>query len=526
LSISDRETTRTHPSVPAGALVRLAQNTDLRSYLISAALIVIATFISNMAFGLVPESSLTLIYLIAVVISAQYCGLWPSILAALLGLLAWDFFFTAPYFSLNIASDKDIFTLAFFLIVALIISGMTSLVRNQNRQLAKLANNNKTLYEIAKELATINSVEEIASFTIDRISLLLHRRITLILNDRAISETLTTFPRDTPADDHKIRTKLDLSAAIHLSETSQSLVRRNALFLPLNALRGRVGAVKIEGTEDRPLSPAEHEQLSALVSQAAVAIERLWLLEEHKQSLLAAEAERMRNALLISVSHDLRTPLTTIIGSLSTLELLPARTRSGSQPELISIALTEAQRLDRFIANLLDMTKLELGGLNISRLPVNIENVVASVVERAQSLLQNHRVLIDIQEDFPSISANFELLEQAIFNLVDNAGRYCPPLTDIEIRAFLDQEEAVVQIADQGRGIDSELSQVLFRKFARASLGDTKPPGTGLGLAIAKGFINAMGGTLTAANRSDRQGAIFTISLPLVAPLPAEAHSQ
>jgi two-component system sensor histidine kinase KdpD len=508
----------------AGALstrIRSAlQRTPFSAYLISAALVAVATILSKAALNLVPEASLSLIYLIAVMISAQLYGLWPAIISSLLGLLAWDFFFTRPYFSLEISSERDVFTLLFFMITALIMSGMTSLVRRQNEELTLLASKNQNLYNFANGLATIDSVEEIASFAIQHISSFLCRDIALILNDRAQSGQTLLYTRNGMGGDAP--TELDISAALLLSNSPQSHIRRDTKLLPLVGLRGRVGAAKISEALNRPISPTDEEQLSALLNQIAVAVERIWLSEEHQSASLAAETERMRNALLLSVSHDLRTPLTTIIGSLSTMELPQLDGKDSSRRELASIALTEAQRLDRFIANLLDMTKIELGGLQITMSPVNMEDVVASVVQRTNLQLQSYNVSVVIEDDLPPVEANFDLLEQAIFNLVDNAGRYCVPPADIDIRAFSDLGDVVIQIMDQGPGISEKLAQILFQKFARASSGDAKQSGTGLGLAITKGFIDAMGGSVSAANRSDQPGAVFTIRLPAARHLPVD----
>lgn len=494
------------------ALKITLKQTRLEAYLISASLVAAATFVGMTVFNLVPEASLSLIYLVAIMISAQIYGLWPAILASVLGILAWDFFFTRPYFSLELESERDVFTLIFFMITALTMSGITGVVRYQNRQLVLLANKNKNLYDFANELAPIRTVEEIVSFTIRRISTLLFRDASVALADRGEPGDLVVFSRGETGNEALSDT--ELSAALLLNELPQSRVTRDTIFLPLIALRGRVGAIRLKGAIEKPLTAPEEEQLSAMLNQVAVAIERVWLSEEHKAASLAAETERMRNALLLSVSHDLRTPLTTIIGSLSTMELPQLEADPDGRHELASIALAEAQRLDRFIANLLDMTRLELGDLKVSLSATSIDDVVASVVQRSGMLLQNHILSIRIADDLPPVEANFDLLEQAIFNLVDNAGRHSPLLTEIEIHAFADHHAVVIQISDQGPGISWEMAQTLFQKFARAPQGDSGPSGTGLGLAIVKGFVTAMGGSVFATNRTDHSGAVFTIRLP------------
>lgn len=490
------------------------RQTRLEAYLVSVSLVAGATFLGMAAFNLVPGASLSLIYLVAIMISAQVYGLWPAILSSVLSILAWDFFFTQPYFSLELESERDVFTLIFFMITALTMSGMTGVVRHQNRQLAFLANKNQNLYDFANELASIGSVDEIVSFTLRRISKLLSREASVALADRGGSGNLVVFSRGETGSE--ALNDMDLSAALLLNELPRSRVTRDTVFLPLIALRGRVGAVRLNGIIEKPLSAAEEEQLSAMLSQVAVAIERVWLSEEHKTASLAAETERMRNALLLSVSHDLRTPLTTIIGSLSTMELPQLEQDQTGRRELASIALAEAQRLDRFIANLLDMTRLELGDVKVSMSATSIEDVVASVVQRSQTLLQNHILSVRAEAGLSPVEANFELLEQAIFNLVDNAGRYSPQLTEIEIHAFSDGGLVAIQVSDQGPGISWDMAHTLFQKFARASQGDSGPSGTGLGLAIVKGFVTVMGGSVSATNRTDHCGAIFTIRLPAV----------
>ena len=503
---------RARAEVPLRRLRSAIRRTRLEAYLISISLVAAATFLGMTAFNLVPAASLSLIYLVAVMISAQLYGLWPAILSSILGILAWDFFFTQPYFSLELASERDVFTLIFFMLAALIMSGMTAVVKHQNKQLALLANRNQNLYDFARDLASINRVEEIAGFTIDRISTLLSRETAIALADRGGSGNLVVFSGN--ETDSASMSASELSASLLLNEMSQSRVTRDALFLPLIALRGRVGAVRLRGIMEKPLSGQEEVQLSAMLSQVAVAIERIWLSEEHKTANLAAETERMRNALLLSVSHDLRTPLTTIIGSLSTMELPQLDDNDGGRHELASIALTEAQRLDRFIGNLLDMTRIELGDLKVSLSPIVIDDVIASVVQRGQLMLQNHVLSVRVQDELPPVAANFDLLEQAIFNLVDNAGRYSPLLTEIEIHASLDKGFVVIEIADQGPGISWELAGNLFQKFARAPQGDSGPSGTGLGLVIVKGFVDAMGGSVSATNRKGHTGAAFSIRLP------------
>lgn len=496
----------------------LYRRLDLGAYLVSAALVCIAILVSAAAFPLVSGASLTLIFLIAIAVSAQRYGLWPSILASTLSVISWDYFFTLPYFSLELSSERDIYTLTIFFVVALSVSGMNALIHHKNRQLALLAAKNSSLYVFAKDLAAIDSVEEIANFAIRNLSVMLHRDVTLLLDERSAGGTLQVYPRGAAVDGIDTLSGTRLAAELYLSQTPASAEKKDMVFFPLYALRGLVGAARISGVLENPVPPAEREKLSALLGQVAVAIERIWLSEEHKTAQVAAEVERLRNALLISVSHDLRTPLTTIIGSLSTLEILQDGKGESDQAELASLALAEAQRLDRFIANLLDMTKLEMGNLNIKLAPIDVEDIVISVVERAQPLLEDHKIVVHVAPNLARVNANFDFLEQAMFNIIDNAGKYSPSHSVIEIVAHAEGDDIVIRIFDRGPGISDELAKIMFNKFARAAQGDSKSPGTGLGLAIASGFIRAMGGTVTGKNRSVGQGAVFTIKLPTYQP--------
>jgi two-component system sensor histidine kinase KdpD len=496
------------------------QRLSFKNSLKSVALVAVATLFSALAFGFVPDASLTLVYLMAIVISAQRYGLWQAVFASLIAILAWDYFFTQPYFSLEVSSRRDVFTLIFFMIVALIVSGMNAHIRRQNFHLSHLASQNARLYAFIQGLGIIDTVEEIAAYTVPYISSLLERDVIMILDSHDTGGGKTIFPRGALGDRHEAPTNQELAAELHLSETEQSLIMRDNVYIPLIALRGRIGVIKVPDSLQKPISREQRQQVWAILSPAAIAIERIWLAKEHELIGIAAETERIRNALLISVSHDLKTPLTTIIGSLTTLELLVNQDGDNDQTEMASLALSEAQRLDRFITNLLDMTRLEFGGLNVKLFPVDIGDAVISALQRAQSLLQEHRIVVHIQDRLPPANANWDLLQQALFNIIDNAGKYSPLHSQIEIRTRSNGGEIVIEIIDQGEGFGDQPPIKLFNKFSRLSLGDAKPPGTGLGLAIAKGFIEAMGGTIKAANRSDHHGAIFTIGLPVVISLP------
>jgi two-component system sensor histidine kinase KdpD len=282
--------------------------------------------------------------------------------------------------------------------------------------------------------------------------------------------------------------------------------------------RGAVGVVGIDGDRQGPLlTPEQRRLLDALSDQAALAIERVNLVEDVERARRAAEADRLRSALLTSISHDLRTPLASILGAAGSLRAYPHLLDEAAREELAATVQEEAERLNRFIANLLDMTRLEAGKLAPNAAPTDLGEVVGSALQRASKILAGHRVEVDVSADLPLLALDPVLLEQALFNLLDNAAKYAPPASTITLRGWRDGGAVRLRILDEGEGIPADEVGRIFEKFHRARKGDRQRAGTGLGLSICRGFVEAMGGTIAAANRADRPGAAFTITFPVPA---------
>jgi two-component system sensor histidine kinase KdpD len=251
------------------------------------------------------------------------------------------------------------------------------------------------------------------------------------------------------------------------------------------------------------------------MDQGALAIERVRLVEDMDRVERTAETERLRSALLTSISHDLKTPLASVLGSAGTLRDLADKLADSEKVELLGTIIDESERLNRFIANLLDMTKLESGAVAPKLSPHDLSEIVGSTLRRAAKILQHHSVLLDLATDAPMVEIDAVLFEQVLFNLLDNAAKYAAPGTTILIRTWRDQHAVALQVIDEGEGIPQDDLGHIFDKFYRVQKTDQVRPGTGLGLAISRGFIEAMRGTIAAANRHDRRGAVFTITLPI-----------
>jgi two-component system sensor histidine kinase KdpD len=272
------------------------------------------------------------------------------------------------------------------------------------------------------------------------------------------------------------------------------------------------------------LTPDGRRLLDALADQAAVAIERIILAEDIDRARVTAETERLRVALLTSVSHDLRTPLASITGALTSLRRYGAAYDEPAKDALMATIQAEAERLDRFIGNLLDMTRLESGEIELKPELADLSEIVGTVLHRADKLLAEHRVAVEIEKDLPMLRVDYLLLEQTLFNLLDNAAKYAPVGSLVRLRARRDGGSVVIEVMDEGPGIPPQELERIFDKFYRVHAQDRQRAGTGLGLAICRGFIAALGGTITAGNRDDRSGAIFTLRLPATAATtPAEA---
>jgi two-component system, OmpR family, sensor histidine kinase KdpD len=282
--------------------------------------------------------------------------------------------------------------------------------------------------------------------------------------------------------------------------------------------RGTIGIIGLDSDNPGPLlSPDQRRLFDALADQAALAIERINLVEDIDRARLAAETERLRAALLTSISHDLRTPLASILGSASSLKSHRATLDAAAEEELIGTIQEEAERLNGFIANLLDMTRLESGAIQPHLEFVDLSDVIGSALRRASAILGSHEIAVDLPAGLPSLKLDPVLFEQVLFNLLENAAKYTAPGTKIQLAARHEGNRALLVVQDEGDGIPTADIERIFDKFYRVQASDRKRAGTGLGLPICRGFVEAMGGTITAGNRSDGHGAVFTIALPIPA---------
>ncbi|MGY4285694.1 two-component system sensor histidine kinase KdpD [Bradyrhizobium sp. LM2.7] len=460
-----------------------------------------------------------LMFLTAVVAVAVRYGLWPSLLASIAASLAYNFFFLPPVYTFTITDPTNVAAFFFFMLIAFVVSNVAGRVRTQADTAIGRIRTTEQLYAFSRKLAGTGTLDDVLWAAAYQTALMLRVRVVLLLPEEALLTVKSGYPPEDQLD------QADLAAANWAwsndrpaGRGSDTLPGAKRLFLPMRTGRGPIGVIGIDNDRTGPLlTPDQRRLLDALVDQGALAIERVLLVEDMDRVKRTVESERLRSALLTSISHDLKTPLASVLGAASTMRDLAGALSDTEKRDLLATVIDESERLNRFIANLLDMTKLESGAIVPNTALHDLGEIVGSALRRASKILTAHKVDLVLAADLPMLQLDAVLFEQVLFNLLDNAAKYSLPDTTISIKSQRDSDHVVLQVADEGDGIPPEELESVFDKFYRAQKGDHVRPGTGLGLAISRGFVEAMRGTISAANRSDRSGAVLTIRLPVPA---------
>lgn len=458
-----------------------------------------------------------LVFLTAVVVVAVRYGLWPSLLASLTASLCYNFFFLPPVYTFTITDPTNVAAFFFFMLIALLVSNVAARVRTQADTAIGRVRTTESLYAFSRKLAGTATLDDVLWATAYQTALMLRVRVVLLLPEDGVLAVKSGYPPEDELD------KADLAAANWAwsndrpaGRGSDTLPGAKRLFLPMRTGRGPIGVIGIDDDRSGPLlTPDQRRLLDALVDQGALAIERVLLVEDMDRVKRTVESDRLRGALLTSISHDLKTPLASVLGAASTMRDLDHGLTDAQKRDLLATVIDESERLNRFIANLLDMTKLESGAIVPNTARHDVSEIVGSALRRAGKILVHHKVSLELSPDLPMLELDAVLFEQVLFNLLDNAAKYAPAETTISIRGARDQNQISLQVMDEGNGIPPAELESVFDKFYRAHKGDHVRPGTGLGLAISRGFVEAMHGTISAANRADRSGAVLTIRLPI-----------
>jgi two-component system sensor histidine kinase KdpD len=458
------------------------------------------------------------LYLLAITVSATIYGRGPSLLAATLSVLAYDFFFVPPIFTFAVTDLRHIVTFAVMFVVGVLISDLTLRVRRHEREAREREERTGALYALSQDLTEAEDEEAAAALFARRGKETFDTDLTVFGfegAERFIARGSTFLPGASTQAERRVLE--DALARGSLEGDGRSKALGEARYSALRAGTTFLGAVTFSPSLV-PRSIEEASFLDAFVQQGALALQRIRFKQQADAAALRARTEEMKNALLSTVSHDLRTPLAAITGAATTLQDDSLPTSGPERAELLETICEEADRLDRLVRNLLDMTKVEAGALQIKREWVPLEEIVGAALTRLEQPLTGRPVAIILPPQLPLLSVDAVLLEQVFVNLLENAVKYTPARSAIEIRASIEGGHVVIAVSDRGPGLPAGAESRVFEKFFRAS--SSVMPGAGLGLAICRGIVEAHGGEISAKNRQGG-GAAFVITLPLLPGAPS-----
>ncbi|PVX30368.1 sensor histidine kinase [Sphingomonas pokkalii] len=479
----------------------------LEGYLVSLGLVALITLVCAGVFTAGSITNVGLLFLVPVLVAATRYGLRTGIVTGLISSLAYNFFFIPPTGTFTIQDPQNIITVLVLLAVAIVASKLAAQVREQAVLAQRSAAQNGALAGFARLLTGTRKPEELGQLLCAEVGRLLGVHTVLLLPEPAGLALRAAFPPEDRLD------AIEQAAARWAFENNQAagrgsdtLTASEWLFQPL-AAGGRVLGVFGVARSDAAV-PVRSDQLPMLLSlldQAGLALERILLEAQMASVAQLRERDRLRQTLLSSISHDLRTPLTTVLGTLGEM-----RAASEEQAGQIDAARAEAERLNRFVANLLDMVRIEAGALHQSNEPVDLTDAIGSAVHDLRRTLEGRAIILDVPPDLPFVRVDPRLFHHCLINLLENAAKYSEAATPITISAQRERYSLVLRILDEGPGLPPGEERRVFETFARIEGSDRKG-GTGLGLAIVKGFVEAMGLRVDAANRVDAPGACFAI---------------
>ena len=482
-----------------------------------------AAFFGDIALQL---SNLALIFMAAVLAAGARGGLGPSLLVSLISFVAYAYFFKEPRYTLQIVNTQDIFEFAAFLAAAVVTGQYTATVRRQVQATKHSARRTANLYDFSRKIAGAAVIDDVLWAVVHHVASTIQGRALVLMRKDTGLEIVAGYP---PEDQLDTVSAAAANWAWNHGKTagrgSGTLPGAEWLFLPLRTARGPVGVMGVAmAGKDKLLSSEQTRLLDALAGQAAVAIERTTLVSDIEQARLLTETERLRSALLSSISHDLRTPLVAITGSVTSLLSYWPTFGSETREELLLTIQDEAERLNRFVQNLLDMTRLGSGALQPRLDWVDVQDIIGSALERLKKQIVTRPLDIQIDAGLPLLHLDFALIEQVMINILDNACKYSPAGSRITIRARLEGRRLLVSVTDQGPGIPEDERDRVFDMFYRVKTTGQQTVGTGLGLAICRGIVEAHGGTVAASTGGLGHGTEITVGLPVSEAPPLPSH--
>ena len=490
---------------------------SVRQALLAVAIVAAATVASVLLRDTLAPTNLAMIYLGGVVAVAMRCSRWISVTASFLSVAAFDFFCVPPYLTFAVSDYQYVFTFAGMLVVALVISTQTARLKELAAHAAVREARTEALYRLSSKLAGETRVFEASRSAATLAEEVFSARVVIFLPEdgrlsfrRRTSDLLPVPPSEEVIAqwvfDHGH--KAGLRTDVHAGAT--------ALYMPLRGARETFGVLAVLPDPEGPIwAPEQQQLLEVFAGQTALAIERTLSQRSAEETRVHMQTEQMRSSLLSAMSHDLRTPLASITGAASTLRSQGDRLPPETRQELLDSIFDEADRLGRLVGNLLDMTRFESGGVELRRDLYPPEEIVGTVLQRMEPQLEGRAVSTDLAENLPMVFVDDVLLGQVLWNLLENAAKYTPPGSPLELAASEqkgDKDGAVIiEVRDRGPGVPSGEEERIFEKFYRGKSDNVR--GAGLGLPICRAIVQAHRGTIQALAR-EGGGTIFRISLP------------
>lgn len=490
------------------------QQLEVRGYAASLLLIAAATVLCELLRPFLAPTNMVMFYLLAVVIASTRLGLKPAIATAFFGVLAFDFFFVPPRMTFAVADTQYLLTFIGLFVVGLVISTLVARARERAEIMRSREVQTASLYYLSRDLAASVDIDSVLKAVLRNVEEALNAQVAILLPEGERLDILATS--DGLALDIKEQAVADWSFrnSHPAGRATDTLVSADLIYLPLQTPSSILGVMGVKLVNQGAYHSQDNRRLmDAFATQAAMALERIRFSRQAEQAQILQARENLERALLNSISHDLRTPLVSVTGVLYSLREEGVHLSDHSRRELLESACSEAERLNRFVGNLLDMTRIEAGAVRLNAEMCDVQDLIGCAMAAVKQRIGNRPVEIRLPEDLPLVSMDLVLMTQVLVNLLDNSHKYAPDESTIEVSAVIDKGWLTLEVSDQGPGVPEHDLKRVFDKFYRIPVPEGAG-GTGLGLSICKGIVEAHRGRISAENRTGG-GLRILIRLPL-----------
>ncbi|MCS3837039.1 two-component system sensor histidine kinase KdpD [Pseudomonas sp. JAI111] len=494
---------------------RASQSLVWFDYVLAVVATVLASGLAWAVASVLPLPNISLVFLAAVLLVAVRSSLGPALACAALSFLTYDFLFIPPNFSFRIQREEDVLTLLFFLLMAALTGNLAARQRRQLQALRDTQEETTELLDLSRKLTAATDRQAVVSAAAQHLNGWSDLKLCLLNRDGQGGWKVETGGPLEFSEAERAAADWAWQHDQPAGAGTGTLPFGRWWWWPLSVEDGPLALLGVCAKEGQTLSGQRRRLLTALSQPLAQALARAQLAEDLEAARLHGETEQLRSALLASVSHDLRTPLTSMRGSIDSLLALGEAIPLEDRRELLEGTRDEAERLDRYIQNLLDMTRLGHGALKLARDWVSPADIVGSSLNRLRAVLAPLQVSTEVPPELPLLFVHAALIEQALVNVLENAARFSPPHGRVQLRAGVDDNELFFSVSDEGPGIPQEERAKIFDMFYTAARGDRGGQGTGLGLAICQGMVGAHGGRISVADGIEGRGTCITLHLPL-----------